>query len=321
MIDSTNADVSAIPVTVVAGFLGAGKTTLLNKVLTDAADRRFAVLVNDFGELDIDRSLIAEVTEDVQALTNGCICCSIQSDLMGQLGRLAGRQPPPEQILIECSGVSDPGRIARTLGYPEVRSRVRLDATVTVVDPAMLASLDDGAVPIARAQIAQADLIVVNWRDGRANEASRHGMSEWLPGEKRRIETTTGGVPLAVLLEPASPAGRRAAEAGQPVGHPAFVTATLELAGEFRYRTLRKLLAEQIPSTIYRIKGLVRLAERPDTAFWLQWVGGRAELYAASSAASPESSRLVIIGRTYDFDAEQLRAILSDALVEPGGTS
>ena len=100
-----------IAVTVVSGFLGAGKTTLLNRMVRRAEGSRLAVIVNDFGELNIDAAIVSEVTDAVYSLQNGCICCTVQEDLLAQLSSLAQLQPRLERIVIECSGVSDPQRI------------------------------------------------------------------------------------------------------------------------------------------------------------------------------------------------------------------
>ena len=100
-----------IAVTVVSGFLGAGKTTLLNRMVQRAQGRRLAVIVNDFGELNIDAAIVSEVTDAVVSLQNGCICCTVQEDLLAQLTAMAQMQPRLERIVIECSGVSDPQRI------------------------------------------------------------------------------------------------------------------------------------------------------------------------------------------------------------------
>ena len=123
-----------IAVTVVAGFLGAGKTTLLNRMVRQAGDSRLAVIVNDFGALNIDAALVAEVTDAVYSLQNGCICCTVQEDLLAQLVSLAQFSPRLERIVIECSGVSDPQRIVQTLGYPQLRDLLRLDLVITLVD-------------------------------------------------------------------------------------------------------------------------------------------------------------------------------------------
>jgi len=150
-----------IPLTVLGGFLGAGKTTLLNHLLNAAAGRRIAVLVNDFGPVNVDAGLIARHDGDTISLTNGCICCSIGSGLDAALIRVLDRNPPPEWIVIEASGVSDPGRIAQ-VGMSD--PMLQLEGTIVLADAEqILAQADDPLMgdTVAR-QMASADLLVLN---------------------------------------------------------------------------------------------------------------------------------------------------------------
>lgn len=124
----------SIPVTIIAGFLGAGKTSLLNHILHGQHSKRIAVLVNDFGSINIDAELVVDVEEDLISLANGCICCSIRNDLQLTLVRLARLPNPPEHIVIETSGVSDPAAVAQVFYDPDLWRVVNLDAIVTLVD-------------------------------------------------------------------------------------------------------------------------------------------------------------------------------------------
>ena len=126
-----------IPVTVVAGFLGAGKTTLINHILNGDHGRRIAVVVNDFGSINIDAELISDVGEGMVSLANGCICCVIRSDLISAVLQLADRPERPDHIVIESSGVADPASVVRAFMVPEIRSSVLLDGVITVVDADM----------------------------------------------------------------------------------------------------------------------------------------------------------------------------------------
>jgi len=123
-----------IPVTVVSGFLGAGKTTLLNHVLTAEHGRRIGVLVNDFGAINVDAELIADVQDDMISLANGCICCSIRMDLIQAVLQMAELPEPPEHIVIESSGVANPAGIVKSFLEPEIWGTVQLDGVITVVD-------------------------------------------------------------------------------------------------------------------------------------------------------------------------------------------
>ena len=120
-----------VPVLLVAGYLGAGKTTLLNHLLANPGGRRIAAVVNDFGAIDIDAGLLGTVSDGVVSLKNGCICCSLQGDLLRTLASVIKRPSPPDAIVIETSGISDPAEIIRNLMDPVVFKVAPLETVVT----------------------------------------------------------------------------------------------------------------------------------------------------------------------------------------------
>jgi G3E family GTPase len=154
-----------IPVTVLTGYLGAGKTTLLNRVLTEAHGKKYAVIVNEFGEIGIDNELVVNADEEVFEMNNGCICCTVRGDLIRIIGNLLKRKERFDAILIETTGLADPAPVAQTFFVDEdVRRRAKLDSIVTVVDAKHLAArLDDSHE--AAEQIAFADTILLNKTD------------------------------------------------------------------------------------------------------------------------------------------------------------
>ena len=145
------------------GNLGAGKTTLVNHVLRHNAARRFAVLVNDFGQINIDADLIAGQEDGTIALTNGCVCCSLAGGFVVVLSALRERQPPPEHVIVEASGVSDPHKIAQYGHMPGDR----LDGTVVVADAEAVRqrAADPRCGAQVRQQLLGADLLVLNKSD------------------------------------------------------------------------------------------------------------------------------------------------------------
>jgi G3E family GTPase len=153
------------PVTVLTGYLGAGKTTLLNRILTEDHGKRYAVIVNEFGEIGIDNDLIVGADEEVFEMNNGCVCCTVRGDLIRVLQGLAKRKGGFDAIVIETTGLADPGPVAQTFFVDEdVKARTVLDSVTTVVDAKhVLARLDDSRE--AREQIAFADQIVLNKTD------------------------------------------------------------------------------------------------------------------------------------------------------------
>jgi G3E family GTPase len=154
-----------IPVTVLTGYLGAGKTTLLNRILSEHHGRKFAVVINEFGELGVDNDLVVDADEEVFEMNNGCICCTVRGDLIRIIGGLMKRKGRFDGIIVETTGLADPAPVAQTFFVDEdVKRATKLDAIVTVVDAKHLpARLKDSAE--AQEQIAFADIIVLNKMD------------------------------------------------------------------------------------------------------------------------------------------------------------
>ena len=151
-----------IPVTVLTGYLGAGKTTLLNRILSEQHGKKYAVVINEFGELGVDNDLVVDADEEVFEMNNGCICCTVRGDLIRIVGGLMKRRGKFDGIIIETTGLANPAPVAQTFFMDDtVRERTRLDAIVTVVDAKnLLARLGDSAE--AEEQVAFADVIVLN---------------------------------------------------------------------------------------------------------------------------------------------------------------
>jgi G3E family GTPase len=154
-----------IPVTVLTGYLGAGKTTLLNRILSEPHGKKFAVIVNEFGEIGIDNDLVVNADEEVFEMNNGCICCTVRGDLVRIIDGLMRRKRKFDAIIVETTGLADPAPVAQTFFMDEqVGAKTKLDAVVTVADAKWLKDRLKDA-PEAKNQIAFADVIVVNKTD------------------------------------------------------------------------------------------------------------------------------------------------------------
>jgi G3E family GTPase len=154
-----------IPVTVLTGYLGAGKTTLLNRILSEPHGKKYAVIVNEFGEIGIDNDLVVGADEEVFEMNNGCICCTVRGDLVRILDGLMRRKGKFDAIIVETTGLADPAPVAQTFFIDEnVGRRTKLDAVVTVADAKWLSDRLKDA-PEAKNQIAFADVILINKTD------------------------------------------------------------------------------------------------------------------------------------------------------------
>lgn len=299
-----------LPATVITGFLGAGKTTLLNHLLsTLSGGPRCAVIVNEFSDLGLDSELIATVSDDLVELTNGCVCCSLKGDLESAVERMLQQAERFDHLLVETTGLSDPLAVALTLLQPEYRSRLRLDAVLSVVD-ALEFSLDHG--PVARHQVLYADVVLLNKVDmvpatrlAELEEAIR----EMNPAA-RVMRTIRARVEPALLL---SLEGSRAVPGdGEYVvahesdhGYRAF---SFLSDRPFHVHALQAFL-EALPGTVFRGKGLLWLQE-VEQRYVFHLVGQRFTLDPWSGAST--SNRLVLIGR--ELDPDRLRTDLEACL-------
>lgn len=154
-----------IPVTVLTGYLGAGKTTLLNRILTESHGKKYAVIINEFGEVGIDNDIVVGTDEEIFEMNNGCICCTVRGDLIRTIGGLMKRADALDGIIVETTGLADPAPVAQTFFTDdEVKSKTQLDAVVTVVDAKHFPlRLEDSRE--AEDQVAFADVVLLNKTD------------------------------------------------------------------------------------------------------------------------------------------------------------
>ena len=194
---------STIPLTVLTGFLGAGKTTLLNRILTGDHGLRIAVLVNDFGSINIDADLVVGVDGDgdIISLANGCVCCNVRDDLVTAVTQVMSRPEQPEYILLEASGVAEPSSIALTFMDDGLRDRIRLDSIMCVVDAEQVFAAPE-MMELKLRQIAFADMLILNKVDLVTPEEIER-IKAWLDDRFHRyrlVEACGGDVPLEILL-------------------------------------------------------------------------------------------------------------------------
>lgn len=308
----------SIPFTVLGGFLGAGKTTLLNRILggqgqgQGQGQRRFAVLVNDFGDLAIDGDLVTAHDGDTITFANGCVCCSIGDDFVGTLMRLLQREPPPEHVLVEASGVSDPQAIAE---FALLHPKLRRDLVVVLVDVATIRAraADPCLADTVAKQLAAADLLVLNKCD-QIDEAEQETVRYWLAQQRSRapvVACEQAQVPVALLfggrVETLATTAKH--EIGGPAGHP-FSSLTLSIETPLHLETLRRAL-ETLPPSVLRAKGFVYSDADPQRRYLIQLSGRHVDLNERGlSRHSSADSRLVLIGTADMPDAVWLRARL-----------
>lgn len=279
-----------VPVTVVSGFLGSGKTTLVNRILSAKHGLAIAVIVNDVGSVNVDAALLNEISDNVVSLKNGCVCCSMRTDLVAQIAGLVAENNL-DHIVIEASGVSEPGNIVRGLKYPTLRGKVIDSAVVTLIDAELFPELNGNSRYLAHEQLAAADLILLNKTDLVSSQRIEQLKKELACPGAIFVECSYADAPLEMVFcdhytdkrrqsatPEASTIGQFESKAWQP-GNSVDLVALRDAVGA-------------LSGAVYRVKGYVRCAQTGDC--WLvQRVGHRVNVVRV---LADQTSALVLIG-------------------------
>jgi G3E family GTPase len=326
------------PITILTGFLGAGKTTRLNRILTGDHGLRVAVLVNDFGSINIDAELVVGVENDgdIINLANGCVCCNIREDLVAAVTQVMARPEQPEYLLLEASGVADPSGIALTFMDENMRDRIRLDSIMCVVDAEQIFAAPE-MMELKLRQVAFADMLILNKVDLVTPEEIER-IKAWLDDRFHRyrlVQASGGNVPLEILLSVSrfDPARLDGTSPHDQAGHPhdcddldcghhiwgvhghghdhtqAFSTWSYETQEPLSLEALRES-ARKLPASVYRCKGVMHTAEEPGRRVILQVVGKRVDIAVGDEWNGREPrTRIIAIGAHDGVDGAALREV------------
>ncbi|MGV0025296.1 CobW family GTP-binding protein [Phormidesmis priestleyi] len=330
-----------MPVTIITGFLGSGKTTLLNQILKNRQDLKVAVLVNEFGDINIDSQMLVSIDEDMMELSNGCICCTINDGLVDAVYRVLEREEPVDYLVIETTGVADPLPIILTFLGTELRDLTRVDSIITVVDSEAFTPnhFDSEA---ALNQISYADITLLNKTD-LVSQAKLEELETYLRTVKvgaRLIHSRYGEVPLPLILDvnlmqsedydrhiKSKPDHQAESESDHDhhehdhhhehdnhhsdhLANDGFVSISFESDRPFDVKKLETFLVEQLPQNVFRAKGILWFSSS-DNRHVFQLSGPRYDINA-DQWRTPPKNQLVFIGR--DLDALQIQQQLTNCL-------
>lgn len=299
MTSSSTSSTQAIPVITVGGFLGAGKTTMVNHLLSQSDGRRIVVFVNDFGAINIDYDLIETVDTDRVSLTNGCVCCSLNDDLIASISEFCSTSPP-DAFVVEASGVADPRTLDQSIMALQSAGRVTLSCRVYVLDADQFGSLDYADTEQIVDHAVASDLVLINKWDLADESTVRHVEALLQRSAPQTImkRTQYAKVPLSELFDSstaliAMPSAKEPLYLSDPSN--TFTSWSCENFAPIS-RANMKLLIGELCSTALRAKGILYFDDAPDTPMKFDFVGKRHGFAASTDTNDDVSSTFVVIG-------------------------
>ncbi|ANQ50038.1 GTP-binding protein [Flammeovirga sp. MY04] len=314
------APVKTIPLTILGGFLGAGKTTMLNHILQNPGGKKITVLVNDFGKINIDATMVESQTDDMISLTNGCACCAVSSDLTKTLIDISEKEEQPDAIILECSGVAEPGSIAQIVLSNKA---IRLDGIITLVDAETFFERleDESSQQLFINQLTSADIISIGKTD-LVSEEEKQKINQWIAKHqpnKAVLETVEGDVPTDVILgvEADHNLEDEKAKAIKKTNHKhTFESVSFSFDQPFKEEKINAFI-KNLPAHIIRAKGILQIDSDLNKKMIYQRVSKRWSLKSDEQWGNESPvSKLVFIAKKGTIDKTQLKKELEEALYD-----